>query len=122
MIAAFSFAAIVKVAIAGHYHEYFNVRHGFVHGSSTTDGSFHGRTDNYGGWPEYNYCAVGDTSRGLYADEWTYGTDLCNIWSGVYSGSKDECLGASANEVTGGILSYHNHYSHYYTGSPCYNA
>jgi hypothetical protein len=116
------FGALVKAATAGHYHEYYNVRHGFVHGSSNTDGSFHGRTDNYGGWPYTNYCAVGDTRNGLYADEYTYGTTLCNIWSGVYGGSKDECLGASANEVGGSVLAYHNHYSHYYTGQPCNNS
>jgi hypothetical protein len=65
---------------------------------------------------------LGDTRNGLYADEYTYGTTLCNIWSGVYGGSKDECLGASANEVGGSVLAYHNHYSHYYTGQPCNNS
>ena len=108
LVCAFSFGAIVRVAVAGHYHVAC-VGHGFVHGNYTTDGSFYGRVE----------AGCGSTLRNCHL--YTYGsyiggqtvtgsTAMCNAWSHSF-GSYTEC--ASTTHVDSrGVFSSHVHKAH----------
>ncbi len=108
LLAAFSFGAIVRVASADHYHNAC-VDHGFVHGDSTTDGSFFARV--YEGCGSslrvcdlYNYGSfVGGQSVGAY-------TGTCNAWS-LSFGSYTECA-STAHVYSSGVFSSHVHKAH----------
>ena len=108
LVCAFSFGAIVRVAVAGHYHVAC-VGHGFVHGNYTTDGSFYGRVE----------AGCGSTLRNCHL--YTYGSyiggqtvtgssAMCNAWSHSF-GSYTEC--ASTTHVDSrGVFSSHVHKAH----------
>lgn len=106
-----------SLALAAHYHSVNNSDHGLVHGSSTTDGSFFGRT-----YPYYigsvAYCGVGDTDNGINYGSSTNSGNLCSVWTEAYYVKINECRGATYNQVAGGPapVSYHNHYAHSYGG------
>ncbi len=128
-LAAASFGATAQVATADHYHTYNNIPHGLVHGQSTTDGSYFGRTMYFYLGLDY-YCAVGDTrTSNWYFDAWVRNGD-CSIWSrAAFRAYQDECAGITGhqgvNNTTGSIvLGYHQHYSHQPPQSTCrvYNA
>lgn len=112
LFSAFSFAAIVRVATADHYHTNC-VDHGFVHGESTTDGSFFGRVD----------AGCGSTFR--TCDLYTYGnligsmsvsgtSTTCNNWSLSY-GSYTECA-STTHTSSSGVFSSHVHKAHNWCG------
>jgi hypothetical protein len=118
LLAALSFGSMTQLAFANHWHTVNNRAHGLEHGSSTSDGSFFGRT--YGYYiGDTNYCYVGDVDRGLNYGTVTYNADLCSVWSWAYYVTIDECRGVTYNEVSGyNGISGHNHYAHNW-GSSC---
>jgi len=105
LVCAFSFGAIVRVALATSYHTTC-VGHGFVHGGSLNDASFFGRVDP----------GCGSTLRNCYL--YTYGSYIggqtvtgtsatCNAWSRSF-GYYTEC--ASTTHVDSqGVFSNHVH-------------
>lgn len=104
---ALSLGAITQVAWAQHHYHVNCVGHGFVHGESTTDGSFFSRVlYGCGSGPRhcaiYNYGSfVGDLAVG--------GTSTCNAWSYTY-GTYVECA-SSARVFYSGVFSSHDHYA-----------
>ncbi len=106
LICAFSFGAIVRVAVADVSYHTACVGHGFVHGGSLTDGSFFGRVEP----------GCGSTLRNCHL--YTYGSHdggqtvtgtsaTCNAWSRTF-GDFSEC--ASTTHVDSqGVFSNHVH-------------
>jgi hypothetical protein len=105
VVSAFSFGAIVKVAFAASYHTTC-VGHGFVAGSSQTDGSFFSRVES-GCSSSYRHCAI--YSGGVYrGEENIYDTaTTCNAWSRAV-GDFQECA-SSAHVSDSGVFSEHTH-------------
>lgn len=113
---AFSFAAIVTVAAASHYHTYNDVNHGFVHGNSNFDGAVHARVDSNPYFGE-KYCAAYLGNSLVSSESVAAGnTATCNSYSGDWPVS-DECLSAYVYQA--GRVSDHFHYAHNYTGYVC---
>jgi hypothetical protein len=105
LLAACSFAAIVRIALADNYHVTC-VGHGFVSGGSETDGSFFSRIDA-GCGSTYRVCAI--YSYGVFRGSQTAAdsTSLCTAWSRDF-GNYTEC--ASAARLTNpGVFSEHYH-------------
>lgn len=106
---SFSFGAIVTVALADHYHTTC-VPHGFVHGDSTTDGSFFARVESG--------CGSATRRCGLYTygnflgDQTVGGSSTCNAWSQNY-GNYTECA-STAHTLYTGAFSDHVHKAHNY--------
>ena len=110
LVCAFSFGAIVRLAFANHYHVAC-VGNGFVHGESTTDGSFFARVES----------GCGSSSRscdiyvsGNYIGGLSVGDATCNAWSRNF-GNYTECLGM-ARVAFVGVFSQHDHYAHNWCG------
>jgi hypothetical protein len=90
LVCAFSFGAIVHLAFADDYHVTC-VGHGFVHGSSQTDGSFFARVESG--------CGSNSRSCDLYVSgSWigglSVGNATCNAWSRDF-GDYTECHGTA---------------------------
>jgi hypothetical protein len=90
LVCAFSFGAIVRLAFADDYHVTC-VGHGFVHGSSQTDGSFFARVETG--------CGSGTRScdlyvSGSYIGGMSVGNATCNAWSRDF-GDYTECHGTA---------------------------
>lgn len=111
LLSAFCFAAIVRVALAD-YHVAC-VGHGFVNGSSTSDGSFFGRIE----------AGCGSTLR--RCELYTYGsfdgsqtvtgtTAQCNAWSWDF-GNYTECA-STTHVYNQGVFSNHVHKSNNWCG------
>jgi hypothetical protein len=85
LVCAFSFGAIVRLAFADDYHVTC-VGHGFVHGSSQTDGSFFARVENG--------CGSGTRDCDIYVSgSYVGGLSVggyCSAWSNDY-GAYTEC-------------------------------
>lgn len=91
---AFSFGAIATVALAD-YHVNC-VGHGFVHGSSQTDGSFHSRIEA-GCGPNTRRCDI--YTFGVFrGGVGVQSTSTCNAWSRNY-GDYTECGATSHTEL-----------------------
>jgi hypothetical protein len=103
---SFSFGAIIKTALAVSYHVTC-VGHGFVEGSSQTDGSWFSRVEQ-GCGSTYRYCEVDQGSTALGSEE-AYGTTggTCNAWSRTFA-NFSECQGAAWTSNPG-VFSYHGH-------------
>ena len=108
LVCSFSFGAIVRVAVADHYHTAC-VGHGFVHGNYTTDGSFYGRVES----------GCGSTLRTCHLYTWgsyiggqtvTGSTATCNAWSRSF-GDFTECA-STAHVESYGVFSNHVHKAH----------
>ena len=108
----FLWGAIVKVALADHYHVAC-VGHGFVHGESTGDGSFFARVE----------AGCGSSSRECRLYAWgslvgsqtvSGSTTTCNYWSRT-DGNHSEC-GSTAHTWSSGVFSSHVHKAHNYCG------
>jgi hypothetical protein len=87
---SFSFGAIVTLALADDYHTTC-VGHGFMHGTSETDGSFYSRVESG--------CGGGARSCDLYVSGSFIGGltvlgTTCTAWSRNY-GDYTECHGTS---------------------------
>lgn len=105
LIAAFSFGAMVTVAFAVSYHTTC-VGHGFVEGSSQTDGSFFSRVET-GCGSTYRRCEI-------YTDHIYRGAQItgdtgttCNAWSRDF-GTLTECA-STARTYNAGVYSEHSH-------------
>jgi len=112
LFCAFSFSAIVTIASADHYHTNC-VDHGFVHGESTTDGSFFSRV--------YEGCGSTQRTCKIYSGgAWqgtqtvNSGTGTCNLWSQSL-GSFTECA-SYAKVYSSGVFSEHDHLAHNWCG------
>lgn len=101
--------AAVKIAMAEHYHVAC-IAHGFVHGESTTDGSFFARVESG--------CGAGVRECRLYTygshvgSQTVSGTTTCNVWSRTF-GSYTECA-STAHTSAAGVFSSHVHKAHNY--------
>ena len=105
LLCAASFGAIVTVARAASYHTTC-VGHGFVEGTSQTDGSFFSRIDA-GCSSTYRDCELWISSTAVGAQQ-AYGTTVtCSAWSNDY-GSYTECHG-NARVYDQDVFSYHEH-------------
>lgn len=112
VLTGFLWGAAVKVALADHYHVAC-VGHGFVHGDSTSDGSFFARVE----------IGCGSTLRrcNLYTNgSYIYGVTVadtgttCNAWSRS-AGNYSECA-STAHDYASGVFSDHVHKAHNYCG------
>jgi hypothetical protein len=105
LLCAFSFAAIVKVALAAEYHTAC-VGHGWVAGSSASDGSFFSRVEN-GCGSNARECMI--YNWGVFIGSQFVGdtTSTCNAWSNSF-GSYTECA-SFARLYDPAAFSEHNH-------------
>jgi hypothetical protein len=111
LLCAASFGAIVRVAVAGdNFHApTCGIGHGFVSGSSATDGSFFSRMEPGCNSTE-RYCGV-LAFGGEVGYVTTYGTTgTCNAWSRTW-GNFDECTSGARVASYPGIISMHDHNS-----------
>lgn len=105
LLCAVSFGAIAQVAWASHHYHVTCVPHGFVHGDSTSDGSFFSRVE-YGCSSEARRCAIYNYGN-FIARVIVGGTSTCNAWSRNY-GTYRECA-SSAHVEYYGVFSEHGH-------------
>lgn len=112
VVAAFGFGAIVRLAGADHYHSNC-VGHGFVHGSSTTDGSFFSRVEA-GCGSTYRRCAIYSNGSFRGDEVASNSTTTCNAWSSSF-GNYVECL-SHAEVYNAGVFSTHDHRAHNWCG------
>lgn len=91
LLTSFMLGGIVTVAVANHYHSTNGIGHGFVHGSSMTDGSFFARVD---GGTAPRKCQIDTLTHPQGYKTLTYGdfTTTCNLWSLSIFSSATECL------------------------------
>lgn len=95
-------------ATASHYHTNC-VGHGMVHGSSTTDGSWHARVEAGCGNPGTKTCVVKSNGVAKYTSYVASGTaSTCNQWS--YNCCSEQT--GSATVDFNGVFSSHTHYPH----------
>jgi hypothetical protein len=106
LLCAFSFGAIVKVALADSYHVTC-VGHGFVEGGSQTDGSFFARVDA-GCGSSSRTCSIYSYNT-LRGGQTALLSTTCNAWSRDF-GDYTECAG-SAETYDPGVFSDHFHYA-----------
>lgn len=104
--AVFAFAG---TASAGHYHNNC-VDHGLVHGSSTTDGSWHARVEGGCGNPGLKSCLVKSSSGTTYYASYigTGNSATCNQWSNYCCNEQT----GYANVGFSAVFSTHNHFAH----------
>jgi hypothetical protein len=107
-VIALSTGLLTRAAVADHYHTNC-VGHGFVHGTSTSDGSFHSRVEP-GCGNGLKTCTL-YTSGSYRGGEGTYDPSSCSFWVG--SGS--ECA-SEAHVDYDGVFSSHVHYAHNWCG------
>jgi hypothetical protein len=111
LLAGFAWGAVVKVALADHYHVAC-VGHGFVHGESTTDGSFFSRVEP-GCGSTFRQCQL--YSNGSFVGSSSAGGNLtCNLWSRSI-GNFTECA-STAHTYSAGVFSNHVHKAHNWCG------
>lgn len=107
--AAFSCGAITNIATADHYHVNCN-NHGLVHGSSTSDSSYHARVE---GTPcqGSSFCRVGQWDSAL-VERWASAGQTCNAHAYGYG---PECVGFAEVSLHGHIYG-HRHNAHNWCG------
>jgi hypothetical protein len=112
LLSGFVWGAVVRVALADHYHVNC-VGHGFVHGESTTDGSFFARVEQG--------CGVTLRTCDLYTNGSFIGGQVvsaagttCNAWSRNY-GSYSECA-STAHVYARDLFGEHVHKAHNWCG------
>jgi hypothetical protein len=105
VLCAFSFGAVVRIALADNYHTAC-VGHGFASGSSPTDGSFFSRVET-GCSSTYRECALYTSGSYIGSQVTPDSTTLCNAWSRDY-GNYTECA-SSAHVSDPGVFSAHTH-------------
>lgn len=96
-------------ASAGHYHTNC-VGHGLVHGSSTTDNSWHSRVEGGCGNPGMKSCLVKSGGGTTYYASYigTGNPATCNQWSNYCCGEQSGYATVDFNAV----FSSHNHSAH----------
>jgi hypothetical protein len=105
VLSAFSFGAIVRVALADNYHTAC-VGHGFVSGASQSDGSFFSRIEP-GCGSTYRQCSIYVSGSYMGAQSVSDTGTSCNAWSRDF-GDFTECAG-SAHVTDPGVFSNHAH-------------
>ena len=110
LLVGFAWGAIVRVALADHYHVAC-VGHGFVHGDVTTDGSFFSRVEA-GCGSTYRTCAL--YVSGSFVGDTSVTTGTCNLWSRSL-GNYTECAG-TAHVYSSGVFASHVHKAHNWCG------
>jgi hypothetical protein len=111
LLTGFLWGAVVKVALAEHYHVNC-VGHGFVHGESTTDGSFFARVEA-GCGSTFRRCDL-YTNGSFIGGSSASGSLTCNLWSRSL-GSYTECA-STAHVYSAGLFSDHVHKAHNWCG------
>jgi hypothetical protein len=101
------------VAFANHYHTNC-VGHGFVHGSSTNDGSFFARVEGGCGNPGAKACVLYYYGSPYGSSSWVPSGNgaTCDAWS-IYGGT--EC-GGSAHVDFDSVFVSHEHLAHNWCG------
>src|SRR3954471_18375648 len=79
VLTSFLWGAAVKAALANHYHVTC-VGHGFVHGDSTSDGSFFARVEA-GCGSSVRECSLYPYGSFVGTSRVTGSTVTCNFWS-----------------------------------------
>jgi hypothetical protein len=112
LFSAFSFGAIVRVALADHWHTNC-VAHGFMHGDSTTDGSFFARVEP-GCGSTLRRCEL--YTHGSFDGDVTVAgtTATCSAWSRAF-GDYTECA-STAHVYSSGVFNEHVHKAHNWCG------
>jgi hypothetical protein len=108
-VVALCFSALVTAAVA---HQHYNpeglpLGHGFVHGSSNTDGSFHSRVES-GAAPRY--CEIDTLNHPapyLFESIGDF-TTTCNVWSGERWQSATECIYRSETDPAQYDVKHHH--------------
>ena len=108
VLTAFLWGAVVKVALANHYHVAC-VGHGFVHGDSTTDGSFFARVEA-GCGSSVRVCELYTYGSFIGSSTVNGTTVTCSLWSRSL-GNYTECA-SSAHVYSSGVFSDHAHRAH----------
>jgi len=106
LLCAFSFGALVRVALADHYHVAC-VAHGFVHGNYLTDGSFYGRVEP-GCGSTLRTCDLYTSGSWIGGVTVTGTTATCTAWSIDFGRSFTECASTTHVESSG-VFSKHVH-------------
>lgn len=108
-IAAASLGALTELASADHFHTNC-VPHGFVHGTSTGDGSFHARVEGGCGNPGKKTCTlyIYNAPYGSSEEVGAGDSTTCNAWS--YAGGR-ECA-ATARVDFDSVFESHPHNAH----------
>jgi hypothetical protein len=111
LVTGFLWGAVVKVALADHYHVAC-VGHGFVHGDVTTDGSFFARVEA-GCGSTYRQCDL--YTNGSFIGGSSASNNLtCNLWSRSL-GNYTECA-STAHTYSAGVFANHVHKAHNWCG------
>ena len=111
LLSGFIWGAVVRVALADHYHVNC-VGHGFVHGDSTSDGSFFARVEQ-GCGSTLRECDL-YTNGNFIGGQVVAAQGTCNAWSRNY-GSYSECA-STAHVYAQSLFSDHVHKAHNYCG------
>jgi hypothetical protein len=109
-VVGFAWGAAVTLATAGHYHVAC-VAHGFVHGDSTTDGSFFSRVEP-GCGSTLRRCELYTYGSFIGSETASGTTTTCNLWSRSF-GNYTECASKSHN-YSAGVFASHAHLAHNY--------
>lgn len=118
LVASTAFGAVVGVAYADHSHVTVNVWHGFVHGDSMTDGSFHARTRTGDSTQYPRGCQIDSAANpnGVATEQYGDVFTTCDIWSGrVFSGTPTECYWR-AETYSGRAFPWHHNRPDNYCG------
>ena len=112
LLTGFAWGAAVTIALADHYHVAC-VGHGFVHGDSTSDGSFFSRVEA-GCGSSYRQCDLYSNGSFIGGSSVNGTTQTCNLWSRSL-GSYSECA-STAHVYSSGVFSNHVHKAHNWCG------
>jgi hypothetical protein len=112
LVCSFSFGAIVRIAVADHYH-ITCVGHGFVHGDSPGDGSFFARVDG-GCGSMLRKCDLYTSGSWDGGQTVTGPSATCTAWS-IEFGSFSECA-STAHVESDGVFASHVHKAHNWCG------
>ena len=112
LLTGFIWGAAVRVALADHYHVAC-VGHGFVHGDSTTDGSFFSRVEA-GCGSTYRQCEIYSNGAFKGSTSVSNSSSTCNLWSRSL-GNYTECA-STAHTYSAGVFSNHVHKAHNWCG------
>jgi hypothetical protein len=112
LLCAFSFGALVRVALADHFHVTC-VPHGFVHGNANNDESFYARVDA-GCGSTLRICDLYTSGSYLGGQVVTGTTATCSSWS-IEFGHFTECA-STAHVESRGVFSRHVHKAHNWCG------
>jgi hypothetical protein len=96
-------------AFSNHFHATC-VGHGFVHGESTTDNSFHSRVNDGCGNPGRKSCRLVTAYGTVFKEEFIAAgvAATCNVWSNYEYGE----FASTARVDFNNVFSLHDHHAH----------